>query len=60
MVGVLLPPSVPGALVNWAALLLGKVPINLNYTASNESMASCAQPVRLENGRHFAGCFSRK
>jgi acyl-[acyl-carrier-protein]-phospholipid O-acyltransferase / long-chain-fatty-acid--[acyl-carrier-protein] ligase len=36
-VGILLPPSVPGALVNLAALLLGKVPVNLNYTASKES-----------------------
>jgi len=41
-VGILLPPSVGGALVNYAALLLGKVPVNLNYTASSEIMASCA------------------
>ena len=34
MVGLLLPPSVPGALVNYAALLSGKVPVNLNYTLS--------------------------
>jgi len=47
MVGVLLPPSIPGALVNWAALLLGKVPINLNYTSSRESMASCASQCGL-------------
>jgi acyl-[acyl-carrier-protein]-phospholipid O-acyltransferase/long-chain-fatty-acid--[acyl-carrier-protein] ligase len=48
MVGVLLPPSIPGALVNWAALLLGKVPINLNYTSSRESMASCASQCGLK------------
>jgi acyl-[acyl-carrier-protein]-phospholipid O-acyltransferase/long-chain-fatty-acid--[acyl-carrier-protein] ligase len=48
MVGVLLPPSIPGALVNWAALLLGKVPINLNYTTSNESLASCARQCGLK------------
>jgi acyl-[acyl-carrier-protein]-phospholipid O-acyltransferase/long-chain-fatty-acid--[acyl-carrier-protein] ligase len=48
MVGVLLPPSIPGALVNWAALLLGKVPINLNYTTSKESMASCASQCELK------------
>jgi acyl-[acyl-carrier-protein]-phospholipid O-acyltransferase / long-chain-fatty-acid--[acyl-carrier-protein] ligase len=41
MVGILLPPSVGGALVNWAALLLGKVPVNLNYTASKETIATC-------------------
>jgi acyl-[acyl-carrier-protein]-phospholipid O-acyltransferase / long-chain-fatty-acid--[acyl-carrier-protein] ligase len=48
MVGILLPPSIPGALVNWAALLLGKVPINLNYTSSNETIASCAKQCTLE------------
>ncbi len=41
MVGLLLPPSVPGALVNYAALMLGKVPVNLNYTVSEETLASC-------------------
>jgi len=48
MVGILLPPSIAGFLVNWAAILLGKVPINLNYTASNEAMASCAQQCDLK------------
>jgi acyl-[acyl-carrier-protein]-phospholipid O-acyltransferase/long-chain-fatty-acid--[acyl-carrier-protein] ligase len=41
MVGLLLPPSVPGALVNFAALLMGKVPVNLNYTVSEATLASC-------------------
>jgi acyl-[acyl-carrier-protein]-phospholipid O-acyltransferase/long-chain-fatty-acid--[acyl-carrier-protein] ligase len=48
MVGILLPPSIPGALVNWAALLLGKVPVNLNYTTSSESLASCALQCELK------------
>ncbi len=48
MVGILLPPSVPGALVNLAALLMGKVPVNLNYTASNEVLASCAKQCELK------------
>jgi acyl-[acyl-carrier-protein]-phospholipid O-acyltransferase/long-chain-fatty-acid--[acyl-carrier-protein] ligase len=48
MVGLLLPSSIPGALVNWAALLQGKVPINLNYTTSNESLASCARHCELQ------------
>jgi acyl-[acyl-carrier-protein]-phospholipid O-acyltransferase/long-chain-fatty-acid--[acyl-carrier-protein] ligase len=43
MVGILLPPSVPGALVNLAALLSGKVPVNLNYTVSSETLASCVR-----------------
>jgi acyl-[acyl-carrier-protein]-phospholipid O-acyltransferase / long-chain-fatty-acid--[acyl-carrier-protein] ligase len=48
MVGILLPPSVPGALVNLAALLMGKVPVNLNYTASNAVLASCAEQCNLK------------
>jgi acyl-[acyl-carrier-protein]-phospholipid O-acyltransferase / long-chain-fatty-acid--[acyl-carrier-protein] ligase len=48
MVGILLPPSVPGALVNFAALLQGKVPVNLNYTASTEVLASCAKQCDLK------------
>jgi acyl-[acyl-carrier-protein]-phospholipid O-acyltransferase / long-chain-fatty-acid--[acyl-carrier-protein] ligase len=48
MVGVLLPPSVPGALVNFAAMLLGKVPVNLNYTASHETLVSCAKQCNLK------------
>jgi acyl-[acyl-carrier-protein]-phospholipid O-acyltransferase / long-chain-fatty-acid--[acyl-carrier-protein] ligase len=47
MVGVLLPPSVGGALVNFAAMLMGKVPVNLNYTVSNETLASCARQCNL-------------
>src|SRR5439155_7184297 len=48
MVGILLPPSVPGALVNFAAMLMGKVPVNLNYTVSNETLASSAQQCSLK------------
>jgi len=48
MVGILLPPSVGGALVNLAALMLGKVPVNLNYTASNESLASVAKQCDIK------------
>ena len=48
MVGLLLPPSVGGALANYAALLSGKVPVNLNYTVSAETLASCAQQCGLQ------------
>jgi acyl-[acyl-carrier-protein]-phospholipid O-acyltransferase / long-chain-fatty-acid--[acyl-carrier-protein] ligase len=48
MVGILLPPSVGGALVNLAALMLGKIPVNLNYTASNESSASVANQCEIK------------
>jgi len=33
MVGVLLPPTVPTAIVNFGISLAGRVPVNLNYTA---------------------------
>ncbi|MGA8783469.1 MAG: MFS transporter [Terracidiphilus sp.] len=48
MVGVLVPPSVGGALTNYALMLLGRVPVNLNYTSSNELIASCAQQCGLD------------
>jgi acyl-[acyl-carrier-protein]-phospholipid O-acyltransferase/long-chain-fatty-acid--[acyl-carrier-protein] ligase len=40
-VGILLPPSVPAALANFGLSLRGKVPINLNYTASKEIVDAC-------------------
>ena len=42
MVGLLLPPSVGGALANYALMLMGRVPVNLNYTSSNAVIAGCA------------------
>ncbi len=48
MVGLLLPPSVPGALANWAALLAGKVPVNLNYTLSADTLASCIRQCKIQ------------
>lgn len=48
MVGILLPPSIPGALVNFAAMLVGKIPVNLNYTTSDEALASSAAQCKIE------------
>jgi acyl-[acyl-carrier-protein]-phospholipid O-acyltransferase/long-chain-fatty-acid--[acyl-carrier-protein] ligase len=48
MIGLLLPPSVGGALTNYALTLLGRVPVNLNYTASSEVIASCAQQCDVD------------
>lgn len=45
--GVLLPPSVAGALVNVAALLGGRPVVNLNYTAGPAGMASAARQAGL-------------
>ena len=48
MVGILLPPSTAGALVNFAAVLCGKVAVNLNYTVSGETLDSCARQCELQ------------
>jgi acyl-[acyl-carrier-protein]-phospholipid O-acyltransferase / long-chain-fatty-acid--[acyl-carrier-protein] ligase len=48
MVGVLLPPSVGGALTNYSLMLMGRVPVNLNYTSSNETIANCAKQCELD------------
>jgi acyl-[acyl-carrier-protein]-phospholipid O-acyltransferase / long-chain-fatty-acid--[acyl-carrier-protein] ligase len=48
MVGLLLPPSVGGALANYALMLMGRVPVNLNYTSSNEVIASCARQCEID------------
>ena len=48
MVGLLLPPSVGGALTNYALMLLDRVPVNLNYTSSSEVIASCAAQCGVE------------
>jgi len=44
-VGLLLPPSVPSAVANLAVMFNGKIPVNLNYTASqslvDSSIAQC-------------------
>ncbi|HSD51243.1 MAG TPA: AMP-binding protein, partial [Candidatus Methylomirabilis sp.] len=46
-VGILLPPSVAGALVNAAAALAGRTSVNLNYTAGRTAMTSAARQAGL-------------
>ena len=48
MVGILLPPSLGGALANLAALVSGRVPVNLNYTLSAEALESCTRQAGLQ------------
>ncbi|HLJ44703.1 MAG TPA: acyl-[ACP]--phospholipid O-acyltransferase [Bryobacteraceae bacterium] len=48
MIGVLLPPSVGGALVNIGITLAGKVPVNLNFTAGPEAMASASEQCGIK------------
>ncbi len=46
-VGILLPPSVAGALANSASALAGRTSVNLNYTAGRAAMASAARQAGL-------------
>ena len=55
-VGVLLPPSVAGALTNIAISFMGKVAVNFNYTVGKEGMAAAlkkAKPDRTITSRQF-------
>jgi acyl-[acyl-carrier-protein]-phospholipid O-acyltransferase/long-chain-fatty-acid--[acyl-carrier-protein] ligase len=47
-VGVLLPPTVAAALVNFAAAFAGRTVVNLNYTAGPAGMASAARQASLK------------
>ncbi|MEW4566704.1 AMP-binding protein [Tautonia sp. JC769] len=46
-VGVLLPPTCAGAVTNLALTLRGRVPVNLNYTASQESVDSAIDQAKI-------------
>lgn len=46
-VGLLVPPTVGGALANAGLQLLGRIPVNLNYTASAEALRSSAQQCNI-------------
>jgi acyl-[acyl-carrier-protein]-phospholipid O-acyltransferase/long-chain-fatty-acid--[acyl-carrier-protein] ligase len=47
-VGVLLPPSVGGAITNVALLFAGKIPVNLNFTTGAEAMASAVKQCEMQ------------
>ena len=47
-VGIVLPPSVGGVLVNLAATLSGRTTVNVNYTAGKSGMESAAKQAQLE------------
>lgn len=47
-VGVLLPPTAAGALANLALSANGRVPINLNYTASKDAVAHAVSSTGME------------
>ncbi len=45
--GILLPPTVAGVLVNIATTLAGRIPVNLNFTAGSEGMAAAIEQCRI-------------
>ncbi len=47
-VGILLPPSFAGVLVNFSAAMAGKVSVNLNYTAGAQNINSAAKQANLK------------
>jgi acyl-[acyl-carrier-protein]-phospholipid O-acyltransferase/long-chain-fatty-acid--[acyl-carrier-protein] ligase len=47
-VGILLPPSVAGALVNFAATLAGRTSVNLNYTGGRAAIESAVKQAGLQ------------
>src|SRR5690606_12849974 len=46
-VGVMIPPTVPAAVVNIALALWGKIPVNLNYTANQKTVDSAIEQTGL-------------
>lgn len=47
-IGILMPTSAGGVLINMAGLLLGKVLVNLNYTASPQAVASAIEQAEIK------------
>ncbi|WGE41550.1 acyl-[ACP]--phospholipid O-acyltransferase [Actinobacillus equuli] len=48
-VGVLLPSSAVGTIVNMTLFVLGKVPVNLNYTLSQEVMEKALNKANIQH-----------
>lgn len=47
-IGVMLPSSSVGAIVNITLLMMGKIPVNLNYTLSQESMQKAIKKADIK------------
>lgn len=47
-VGIILPPGKAGLLANLAVLFAGKVPVNLNFTASRDAVNSAIEQADLD------------
>jgi len=46
-IGILLPPTVAGALVNIGVTLAGRIPVNLNFTAGRGGMAAAVEQCAI-------------
>jgi len=47
MIGILLPPSVPTALLNLGISLAGQIPVNLNYTSSMDTISFAVERCQI-------------
>ncbi|MFO0944475.1 MAG: AMP-binding protein [Planctomycetota bacterium] len=47
VVGVFVPPSIGGALANVSLTLLGKIPVNLNYTTGVDVLNNCIKQANI-------------
>ncbi|MCH7225260.1 AMP-binding protein [Haloferula sp. A504] len=47
-VGIILPPGKAGMVANLAVIFAGKVPVNLNFTASHEAIRSAMRQAKLD------------
>lgn len=47
-IGVILPSSVAGSLINLMLFMIGKVSVNLNYTLSEENLLKCVEKAELK------------
>lgn len=48
-VGILIPPSVGGVVVNAAVTLAGRVSANLNYTSTNDTINNCIRQAGIKH-----------
>lgn len=48
-VGVILPSSVMGSIINLMLFIRGKISVNLNYTLSEQNLIGCADKAKLKS-----------
>lgn len=47
-IGVILPPSAAGSIINLMLFIRGKVPVNLNYTLNKENLLASVDKVQIK------------